>query len=127
MIITSLWPAPARKNLRWLEEPTRINGSFRFPSIYRGDPTPEIDEAWSKLTDSRLCSLSLSIQSLTSHLKKVGSMRVSEDELNIIDPTFKESAVKYPDIMGGGYMGSLEVFHQLHCIVSHSTSECEFR
>ena len=45
-------------------------------------------------------------------------MRISEEELDIIDPTFKESAVKYPDSMGGGYMGSLEVFHQLHCIVS---------
>jgi len=28
-----------------------------------------------------------------------------------------ESAAKYSAELGGGYMASLEVFHQLHCLV----------
>jgi hypothetical protein len=45
--------APANEALRYLEKPTRLNGSFTFPSIYRGDPNDEIDAAWSKITDSK--------------------------------------------------------------------------
>ena len=48
--------APANEALRYLEKPTRLNGSFTFPSIYRGDPSDEIDAAWSKITDSNTAS-----------------------------------------------------------------------
>ncbi|KAL9612841.1 MAG: hypothetical protein Q9167_002572 [Letrouitia subvulpina] len=33
-----------------------------------------------------------------------------------VDPTFANSAVKLSPKQGGGYMASLEVFHQLHCV-----------
>lgn len=30
------------------------------------------------------------------------------------------SKVRYPDKIGGGYMATLEVAHQLHCLVSYT-------
>ncbi|KAK3171335.1 hypothetical protein OEA41_003419 [Lepraria neglecta] len=91
--------APANEALRYLDEPTQLNESFTFPSIYRGDPNDEIDAAWSKITD-------------------IGAMRISEEELEKLNPLFAKSAVRCPEKMGGGYMGSLEVFHQLHCVIA---------
>ena len=49
-------------------------------------------------------------------------MTISEADLKKFDPLFADSAVRYPEEMGGGYMGSLEVFHQLHCVVSLPSS-----
>jgi hypothetical protein len=37
------------------------------------------------------------------------------------------SKVRYPDKYGGGYMVTLEVAHQLHCLVSYTTPTiCSF-
>jgi hypothetical protein len=41
-------------------------------------------------------------------------MRFSEHEIDSIDLDRKLSAIKLPD---GGYYGTLQVFHELHCIV----------
>ena len=49
--------APAGEALGYVDEPTRLNGSFTFPSIYRGDPNDEIDAAWSKITEGKPASL----------------------------------------------------------------------
>ena len=33
-----------------------------------------------------------------------------------------EDAVQLPGSLGGGYMGTVEVFHQLHCLVSETSN-----
>lgn len=38
----------------------RINGTFDFQTEWRGEPSPEVDAAWSRITDSKRYSLSLS-------------------------------------------------------------------
>ncbi|KAL9046167.1 MAG: hypothetical protein Q9214_000929, partial [Letrouitia sp. 1 TL-2023] len=75
----------------------RLNGSFRFPSVWRGEPSPEVDAAWSRITD-------------------VGAFQISEEEMKRVDPTFADGAVRLSPKQGGGHMASLEVFHQLHCV-----------
>lgn len=45
-----------------------------------------------------------------------GAFSISHDELLKIGAP--ESSVKLPPDSGGGYMAWLEVFHQLHCLVS---------
>ena len=47
----------------------------------------------------------------------VGTMRLSFQELEKIDGTHRASAIQFPESKGGGYMGDLEVFHELHCVV----------
>lgn len=41
-------------------------------------------------------------------------LRVTEQELDEIDPSQKLNAVKLPD---GDYLGTLEVYHEIHCLV----------
>jgi hypothetical protein len=40
---------------------------------------------------------------------------LSDSDLSAIGKT--RDAVRFPSELGGGYVGSLEVFHQLHCLV----------
>lgn len=65
---------------------------------------------------SRTVSVSSILDKSSAH-KAVGAFSLSETDFSAVDSTFKESAVKLKDHMGGGYMASLEVFHQLHCLV----------
>ena len=43
-------------------------------------------------------------------------MSISHDTLKRIGAP--ENSARLPPESGGGYMGALEVFHQLHCVVS---------
>lgn len=43
-------------------------------------------------------------------------MSISHDTLKRIGGS--EDSIKLPPESGGGYMGALEIFHQLHCVVS---------
>jgi hypothetical protein len=58
---------------------------------YIGQPTPSVDDAWSKLLANM-------------------SIRVSDSELN------RQSATSMP-LPHGGNLAWLGVFHELHCIV----------
>jgi hypothetical protein len=44
---------------------------------------------------------------------------VDEDVMHRINKTENlEYAVKFPEETGGGYVAGLEMFHQMHCVVS---------
>ncbi|KAG0700057.1 hypothetical protein DFH29DRAFT_808109, partial [Suillus ampliporus] len=76
----------------------RFNGTLDAPSIYRGRPSPEINAAWDRISfDARPVRMTL------EQLLRTGE---------------KPSPVmtRYPDEYGGGYMTTVEVIHQLHCI-----------
>ncbi|KAF2112271.1 hypothetical protein BDV96DRAFT_459257, partial [Lophiotrema nucula] len=66
---------------------TRFNGSLYSQNKYRGEPSPEIDFEWDRFTDHGKNDFS---QSTAVELE--------------------------PDNGGSGYMASLEMFHQLHCL-----------
>ncbi|KAG2127970.1 hypothetical protein DEU56DRAFT_819681 [Suillus clintonianus] len=77
---------------------TRFNGTLDFPSIYRGPPSPELDLNWNRIS------------------RNVGPTRMTREEMLKAGETDLRSKVRYPDSIGGGYMVSLEVGHQLHCV-----------
>ncbi|KAG1787747.1 uncharacterized protein HD556DRAFT_936759 [Suillus plorans] len=78
----------------------RLNGTFDFPSIYRGPPSPEIDAVWNRIS------------------RDVGPTRMTREEMLKAGTTSTElrSKVRYPEEVGGGYMTSIEAVHQLHCV-----------
>ncbi|KAG0697868.1 hypothetical protein DFH29DRAFT_1003354 [Suillus ampliporus] len=76
----------------------RFNGSLGASSIYRGSPSPEIDAAWDRI--------SLDARPLRMTLEQL--LRTGEKP--------SPSMARYPDEYGGGYMATVEVIHQLHCI-----------
>jgi len=78
----------------------RFNGSLDFPSPYRGLPTVALDQAWDRITTNN----------------SLWPIRISDEDLNMINKSGRWSNVKYREIDGGGNMGSIEVFHQLHCL-----------
>ncbi|KAH0422954.1 hypothetical protein CcaCcLH18_12506 [Colletotrichum camelliae] len=74
----------------------KFNGSVFFSSPYKGPPSDTVDSAWHQITH-------------------MGAFSLTEEEILKIgkDP---EIAVRLPPELGGQYMGTLEVFHQLHCL-----------
>ncbi|KIK42898.1 hypothetical protein CY34DRAFT_804473 [Suillus luteus UH-Slu-Lm8-n1] len=76
----------------------RFNGTLDFPSIYRGPPSPAVDAAWDRIAYGLLPTQ----MSLEEILKAGGG-----------DLPYK---VKYPAKFGGGFMATIEVYHQLHCL-----------
>ncbi|KAH6653026.1 hypothetical protein BKA67DRAFT_536728 [Truncatella angustata] len=69
------------------------------PSIYRQEPSHEVDLAWDRIGDTRLIPLT------RAEVEAIGK-----------DP---RDAVKFPESFGLGpdaYAGRLEVFHQVHCL-----------
>ncbi|KAJ7240979.1 hypothetical protein C8J57DRAFT_1192966 [Mycena rebaudengoi] len=88
--------SPAHPAIRY--HPVEFNGTFDFPSIYRGTPTTELDDAWDRISvDVRPTRIDKSV------LSKIGKKETS-------------SLVKFREEDGGGFMGGTEVFHQLHCL-----------
>jgi hypothetical protein len=74
------------------------NGSFFHPTIYRGDPSPQVDKAWQDLgVDYR-------------------ALKVPESEARAAGIT--QNHVKIADKYGGGYPANVEGLHHLHCLVS---------
>jgi Mycotoxin biosynthesis protein UstYa len=76
----------------------RFNATFAVGNIYRDDASPEVDQAWEDL------GISLGHVSLPPN-------RAADFGL---DP----GMVKLNPEYGGGLVANVEVFHQLHCLVS---------
>jgi len=91
-------PSPVHQIIKYTT--IRFNGSLDFPSPYRGTPTPELDEAWDRITTNN----------------SLWPIRITDEDLKKINKSGRSSNVKYRERDGGGNMGSIEVFHQLHCL-----------
>ncbi|KAG2038067.1 hypothetical protein BDR03DRAFT_326585 [Suillus americanus] len=76
----------------------KFNGSFGATSIYRGSPSPELDAAWDEISFN-----ARPIQMTLEQLLRTGEKP-------------SPAMVRYPDEYGGGYMATVEVIHQLHCL-----------
>ncbi|KAJ3509494.1 hypothetical protein NLJ89_g5193 [Agrocybe chaxingu] len=90
--------SPAHEAVHY--ETVRFNGSLDFPSPYAGPPSPAIDAAWDRITTNNA----------------LWTIRLSDDDLERIHKAGRPSNVRYRPEDGGGNMGSIEVFHQLHCL-----------
>lgn len=100
MLISRL--APAFKAVEYYE--TTFNGDFLAPSVWRGPPSPELDEAWNLIS-----------------IAGTGSLRISKDQLSRLN---KSADAEITAGFGDGtddVQVMLEVFHQLHCLVCLSS------
>ncbi|KAG2032710.1 hypothetical protein BDR03DRAFT_1094767 [Suillus americanus] len=76
----------------------RFNGSWDRHSVYRGNPSPDLEVAWNRVTaDGRFMSMTL------EQLIETGE-----------EPA--PFMARYPEEYSGDYLATVEVIHQLHCI-----------
>ncbi|TDZ21041.1 Cyclochlorotine biosynthesis protein O [Colletotrichum orbiculare MAFF 240422] len=74
-----------------------FEGDFEQPSPWRGPPSPERDAAWEYLTHD-------------------GGVNVPLENLHLLNKSTDVDWEKSDPTFGGGAVGLLEVFHQLHCL-----------
>ncbi|CAA7266708.1 unnamed protein product [Cyclocybe aegerita] len=92
--------SPANVVADYNKELTTFNGTFDHKSIYRGQPNPQIDEAWKRV------------------LTEMKPTRLTKEQLDRMGIKITPSKVKFSDEDGGGYMATIETVHQLHCLNS---------
>ncbi|PCG89450.1 hypothetical protein PENOC_106480 [Penicillium occitanis (nom. inval.)] len=88
--------SPALEEIEITYRPVQFNGSLDYPSPFRGYPTSEIDAAWDSITELGL--MSVSAQQVIESRQSIDSVRFP------------------PEVGDGGYIASVEVAHQLHCL-----------
>lgn len=85
--------------LRTQEESWNLTLGDRTP--FTEAPNPEVDALW---------------DSITAPPGKVGTIKVSKDDL-------EKNGLKSVELAdGSGYLATVDVFHQLHCLVSPATT-----
>jgi hypothetical protein len=75
----------------------QLEGDFDHQTVFKGQPRPDLDEAWDNISKGQIIS-------------------INEDVFPLLNKT-SEDAAQLPATRGGGYIASLEMFHQLHCLV----------
>lgn len=105
------WAQSLQPKTSW----ARFRGRLYAESPYRGNPSKSIDDAWGRFTDNKWFDGGAVVLS------------VSEDDIRRSwkdgDDEWFNSTVRLDERNGGGYMATLEIFHQLHCLVSKSHTE----
>ncbi|MCJ1225796.1 hypothetical protein MMC12_002445 [Toensbergia leucococca] len=92
---TSVW-SPALDVVRY--EEVEFQNLFDEPSIYRGPPTAEREQAW---------------QDLWEH----NTVSIPADKLHLLNKSISiQPFRRIPESRGGGFSGTPDVFHQLHCL-----------
>jgi hypothetical protein len=92
-------------------EDVQFSNAFFQPSPYKGQPTPELEKAWSDLWKSRQnYSLGMDMQ-LIKWI--VGTIDISFEKLPALNKSQDEDWVRSDK---GGVLGGLEVFHSMHCL-----------
>ncbi|KAH8596228.1 hypothetical protein B0O99DRAFT_621302 [Bisporella sp. PMI_857] len=82
--------SPMRDAIRY--EVRTVHESVDNSSVFRGPPSPEVDEAWTSLF-------------------RYGDMLISEEELNLLNRT----SIQVSD-GSGKYLATPDTYHQLHCL-----------
>ncbi|KGQ11832.1 hypothetical protein BBAD15_g2423 [Beauveria bassiana D1-5] len=78
----------------------RFNGSLFKRSPYSGPPTPEMDKTWGRYTEMGSSML----------------VKIDEDDARASTSYSLETAVHLEETQNIGYMASLGLFHQIHCL-----------
>ncbi|KIJ65796.1 hypothetical protein HYDPIDRAFT_27029 [Hydnomerulius pinastri MD-312] len=76
----------------------QFNGSLDATSIYRGEPSPELDALW---------------RSVSTGVKVT---RLSDAELLEAGYMDTPALIKFQPEDGGGYMANVDGYHQIHCV-----------
>lgn len=88
---------------------TKWAGHLKASSPYRGIPSQSIDNAWGRYTDSKWFDGGAVVLGVSREDIGRSWKDTSEEWFN--------STVRLDKKNGGGYMATLEIFHQLHCLV----------
>ncbi len=91
---------------------TRFSGRLMAESPYRGTPNESIDAAWARYTESKWVDGGAVVLGVSDD-----DVARSRKDGRTDDAAWFNSTVVLDDTNGGGYMATLEVFHQLHCLV----------
>ncbi|KAI3319117.1 hypothetical protein HD806DRAFT_510042 [Xylariaceae sp. AK1471] len=101
------WSTPGFENFP--RQNVKFVGSFESVSPYRGPPSPEVDAAWARFTVSDWVDGTAVVLGVgREEVRHAGKDKEVE---------WFNSTVQLGDENGGGMMASLEIFHQLHCLV----------
>lgn len=83
-------------------------------NVYKNPPNPATEEAWNDLTSGKF-PLLLPYNTLlyTNNLSglSVGIVKINDQDLKMLGRT------SYQMYDGSGYLASVSMFHQLHCLV----------
>lgn len=90
----SVW-SPAFEAVEYVD--VQFQNGFFEQSKYRGRPTPEIEKAWFELWN-------------------FGPVNIPVDKLSVLNKSKDDDWQRTKPESGGGVIGSLEVFHQIHCL-----------
>lgn len=80
-----------------------MNAEFLASSVWRGRPTEELENAWDRIT-----------------LDGFSTARIEISDLYLLNKTIDDKIKFVFDDGTEGMPAILEVFHQLHCLVSSS-------
>lgn len=84
-------------------------------NVYKNPPNPATEEAWNNLTSGKLSLLLLPFNNVfyTNSLSVflVGIVKINDQDLKMLGRT------SYQMYDGSGYLASVSMFHQLHCLV----------
>ena len=83
-------------------------------SIYAGSPSEQNNNAWNRIIDRESKEPSPK-ESFTAHCLLALYFNVSVTELKATMPWIDQSGAI--EVIEGGYLASLEVYHHLHCLV----------
>lgn len=102
--------------------PRRFEAHLFANNNYRGPPSRELDAAWDRFTTSSALAILFREQWLKLSVGWMGEtaviLNVSAEEIRRSGNDFSMGTIVELDAPnGGGYMATLELFHQLHCLV----------
>lgn len=131
-LLTSCPSAPVLDVLSDEYQTWKFNGTFRNFSPYKGPPNGEVDKAWADLFSCTSRPLNHECERMKpagyDHAQRsttVGAFRITPSHLRKIGGS--SSAAQFPPEAGGGYLGFMEVLHQIHCVVSSSHPSFDYK
>ena len=122
LLLTS--KAPILSHVPAQPQTWKFNGTFSHPSPYKGPPNASVDDAWDRLYNCTFISCYAVCSTDALRFSLVNLFRISPDDLARIGG--RPTAAKFPPELGGGYLGFVEVLHQLHCVVCKRFSQPVF-
>ncbi|KZT04757.1 uncharacterized protein LAESUDRAFT_727628 [Laetiporus sulphureus 93-53] len=94
----SMLYSPANLSVEY--ELVQFNGTVGLKSPYSGTPSPEIDAAWDRITTHDALHV----------------VRLPADYYERMNMPGRPSNVRFHEEDGGGYFGTMDMFHVLHCL-----------
>ena len=95
----------------------QFNGTLDYPSPFRGKG-PSVDAAWQTIIRRDTSKpVQISLRILADGCLSVGAFGISDSDFQKLNQPMIPELVRFSKRQGGQISGSLEIFHQLHCVV----------